>query len=124
MTTEEFHGHLMVALQGPHGPAIARRVMALAMTDRETAGAMGVFLEAVISDIESDVLNLQLCMQVQDAIKHPPRHVNVMKWTIDKVDASKVIMDKLRASLRAKMEGVPMGRELAERIGLSLESTP
>ncbi len=108
MNAEEFHGHLMAALHGPHSQEIAARVVKVIVDspvsddDAEKIGAwVGAMAQAALGDILEEVMELLMLTHLQSlgaahGVDTPAKHVAVAQ-------AKAAIIKTCRARLCARL---------------------
>jgi hypothetical protein len=129
MTNEEFEGHLMSALVGPNGPAIAAKILSLLVANptpeslSSVAKAVAHLHDTLVSELQGTVWELATLAHL-DGIKDADdrgRRLNP-RQIMNAVVHRERIRGKIRDRLRAMMRETDSGRAAASAVFLTLDA--
>jgi hypothetical protein len=126
MTTEEFHGHMMALLHGPHAAEVVSRMLDVAITDEAIAGRIGTLLGETIDpgpEIEQ-VIELEMLAHLNAIDPFKPRSPQSITNAVVIGQAKERAIGRIRDRLRAQMRKSDAGRTVAASILLDLGEDP
>lgn len=125
MTNEEFYGHLMAALSGPHAPEIVARIVTVAMMQAESdpiASAIEEILDAALGDIHESVQELQLLAHLEGVKGFGAGRRLTTRETMEATSARVQLRGLVSQRLAARLRHLEGGPDLAAKMFLDLES--